>query len=83
MVNSNLEVLRRVEYKWIPASNGKVPPNAVQFGKTSGGEVLYAGRANYSGSITPGKVQPSHSCLYIAFDGKELPVKEYEVLCLE
>lgn len=82
-VTANLEVLRRVEYVWVPASNGKVPANAVPFGKTAGGEELYAGRAVHAGSQTPGKIQPSHGCLYIAFDGKEVAIKQYEVLCLE
>lgn len=83
LVTANLEVLRRVEYVWVKSANGEVPPHAVPFGKTAAGEDLYAGRANYQGSVTPGKIQRSHGCLYIAFNGQEIPIKQYEVLCLE
>lgn len=83
LVNANVEVLRRVEYVWVRATNGQVPAHAVPFGKTASGEDLYAGRALHNGSQTPGKIQPSHGCLYIPYGGKEVAIKSYEVLCLE
>jgi hypothetical protein len=41
------------------------------------------GRALHQGTQTPGKVQPSHGCLYIPFEGAEIPIQEYEVLCIK
>lgn len=65
---------------WIHASNGSVPPGAVESGRTRSGEMLYVGRANYQNTLTLGKVHPSHGCLYIPYDGKEIAIKHYEVL---
>ncbi|XP_063701481.1 uncharacterized protein LOC134831623 [Culicoides brevitarsis] len=80
---NNVEVMREVRYHWVPCGDGAVPPSAVPFGSTADGETLYAGRANHEGSITPGKVQPSHGCCYIPFGGAEVACKSYEVLCLD
>jgi hypothetical protein len=52
-------------------------------GMTTDGEPLYMGRALYQGTQTPGKIQPSHGCLYIPFNGEEVGMTEYEVLCLK
>lgn len=49
-------------------------------GKTLDGENLYMGRCLHEGTQTPGKIQPSHGCLYIPFNGDEISVREYEVL---
>uniref|UniRef100_T1H389 DUF3421 domain-containing protein n=1 Tax=Megaselia scalaris TaxID=36166 RepID=T1H389_MEGSC len=65
---------------WVPASNGFVPPNAIESGNTSDGEPLYIGRGHYHGSLTPGKVHPSHGCLYIPYGGAEHRLDDYEVL---
>lgn len=61
-------------------SGDNIPPNAVPAGNTEDGEVLFVGRANHEGTVTIGKVQPSHKVLYIPFGGQEVPVPEYEVL---
>ncbi|XP_066600369.1 natterin-3-like [Prorops nasuta] len=76
----NFEVLCHSEFTWEFASNGNVPPEAVVAGQTSSGEPLYVGRVLHNGSQTIGKVQQSHGCLYIPFDGEELSFKDYEVL---
>lgn len=34
----------------------------------------------YDGMLIPGKVHPSHGCLYICYDGEEISMNEYEVL---
>lgn len=52
-------------------------------GKTLDGENLYMGRCLHEGTLTPGKVQQSHGCLYIPFNGEEISVKEYDVLVLK
>ncbi|KZC08966.1 hypothetical protein WN55_11429 [Dufourea novaeangliae] len=76
------EVLCLGEFAWEFRSNGDVPSDAVIAGKTSDGEPLYVGRVLHNGSQTVGKIQPSHGCLYIPFDGEELSFKDYEVLVL-
>uniref|UniRef100_A0A8D8V9P8 Natterin-4 n=1 Tax=Cacopsylla melanoneura TaxID=428564 RepID=A0A8D8V9P8_9HEMI len=66
---------------WVASSNGNVPPQALQIGRTVQGEPLYAGRVAHAGTVTPGKIHPSHGVLYIPWGGKELNFNEYEVLC--
>ncbi|XP_073952262.1 uncharacterized protein isoform X2 [Choristoneura fumiferana] len=80
---NNIEVCcaRPERIRWIESRNGSVPPNAVVAGNTSNGEPLYIGRAKHEGSLTPGKVHPSHKNMYISFAGKEIPHNTYEVLC--
>lgn len=79
----NIEVLcaRPESLRWVPASNGSVPPGAIPGGRTESGETLYVGRARYQLSITPGKVHPSHHSCYIGFAGAEVAHKMYDVLC--
>ncbi|KAL0811175.1 hypothetical protein ABMA28_009606 [Loxostege sticticalis] len=79
----NIEVLcaRPENLRWVPASNGSVPPGAIEGGRTGTGETLYVGRARYQLSVTPGKVHPSHKCCYIGFGGAEVSHRIYDVLC--
>ncbi|XP_043492095.1 natterin-3-like [Polistes fuscatus] len=79
---SDFEVLCQSEYVWEFCSNGSIPADAVAGGETRDGETLYIGRVLHNGSQTVGKVQPSHGCLYIPFDGEELSFKDYEVLTI-
>lgn len=44
------------DFRWIPSSNGHVPPDAVEAGKTIEGEILYVGRAYQNGVPCVGKV---------------------------
>ncbi|XP_045780238.1 uncharacterized protein LOC123877483 [Maniola jurtina] len=67
--------------RWVPASNGSVPPGAIPGGRTSTGETLYVGRARHQLSVTPGKIHPSHGSCYIGFGGAEVAHKMYDVLC--
>ncbi|CAG9794925.1 unnamed protein product [Diatraea saccharalis] len=78
----NIEVLcaRPENLRWVPASNGSVPPGAIAGGHTVSGETLYVGRATYQLSVTPGKVHPSHKCCYIGFAGNEVSHRVYDVL---
>jgi len=76
------EILCGSHYIWVSGHNGSVPPNAMATGKTRDGEVLYIGRGHHAGSLTPGKVHPSHGCLYIPYGGKEISLKSYEVLTI-
>ncbi|XP_059610669.1 natterin-3 isoform X2 [Phlebotomus argentipes] len=77
------EVLRTGDFVWEFAMNGEVPEGAVEVGQTVDGEKLYMGRCIYNGTQTPGKLQASHGCLYIPFDGEEVSVTEYEVLVIK
>lgn len=74
------EILCHGNVSWVPSANGHIPPNAVPGGRTKTGETLFIGRARHQGSLTVGKVQPSHNTLYIPYGGKEVAVKSYEVL---
>lgn len=38
------------------------------------------GRGHYANSLAVGKVQPSHGCLYIPYQGTEIKLEKYEVL---
>lgn len=77
----NFEVLKGKEkhYAWMPASHGNVPERAVSTGSENG-EDLFVGRAPFEGSMTIGKVHPSHGCIYIPFNGMEVRLPDYEVL---
>lgn len=74
------DILCGGETKWVRCFDGQIPAGAITGGLTSDNEILYIGRGNYEGSLTVGKVQPSHSILYIPFDGEEIPLQDYEVL---
>lgn len=74
------EVLSGLRYQWIPAANGDVPPAAVKVGRAADGDFLYPGRGHHEGSLTVGKVHPSHGCLYIPYGDEEVKLTEYEVL---
>lgn len=65
---------------WVPTSGENIPPNAVPGGQTEDGETLFVGRVNHEGTVTIGKVQPSHKCLYIPFAGQEVPFTDFEIL---
>ncbi|XP_071440631.1 natterin-4-like [Hetaerina americana] len=65
---------------WIGASNGYVPAEAFVAGK-DGSTDLYVGRARYNNAFVPGKVHPAHGTCYIPWGGKEISLKNYEVLC--
>lgn len=74
------EVLVGRSVKWKSEKNGKVPRDAFAAGRAQNGETLYIGRAHHMGSLTLGKVHPTHGCLYMPFGGGEVSQKEYEVL---
>ncbi|KAM3956516.1 uncharacterized protein ACR2FA_009524 [Aphomia sociella] len=78
----NIEVLcaKPDHLRWVPSSNGSVPPGAIPGGRTASGETLYVGRARHQLSVTPGKVHPSHNSCYIGFAGAEVAHKVYDVL---
>lgn len=52
---------------------------AFHLGK-DGNEDIFIGRGPFQGSLTVGKVHPSHRCLYLGYNGKEERLNSYEVL---
>lgn len=77
----NFEYLsgRERYFSWVPASDGNIVDGAVWTGDDNG-EMLYVGRAAHEGSLTIGKIHPSHSCIYIPYGGGEIGIAQYEVL---
>jgi len=74
------DILVGGDVQWKRERNGKVPHGAYPGGHTRGGEILYIGRVDHDNFTTVGKVHPSHGCLYIPYQGKEMSFKDYEVL---
>lgn len=56
IVKDDFEILRTGDFVWEFATNGEVPENAVEAGRTADGEKLYFGRCLHEGTQTPGKV---------------------------
>lgn len=52
---------------WIDSEGGAVPSNAVVGGQTNDGETLYIGRVLHNGTVTVGKIHPSHGCCYFPY----------------
>lgn len=78
--HNEYEVLCGGSGTWVPASNGQVPPNALPAGESEEGEPFFIGRAEHNGTVTVGKVQPSHGVCYIPYGGEEMAYSEFEVL---
>ena len=77
--HNEYEVLCAGGGQWVPVRDGNIPANAVPGGETADGEPLFIGRATHDGTVTVGKVQPSHGCCYIPYGGQELSYKEFEI----
>jgi hypothetical protein len=76
----NFDILIGSDVKWKKEKNGKIPKGAFPGGRTASGETLFIGRGDHSRSLTVGKVHSTHGCLYIGYGGKEVALKDYEVL---
>lgn len=76
------DVLCGCSTMWVPVQGDAIPPQAQPAGETEGGEPLFVGRVNHEGSLTIGKVQPSHGTCYISYGGQELAFQNYEVLLI-
>lgn len=79
ILKEQFEVLINTGFKWVSATDGYVPENAVIGGQSLSGETLYIGRAMHNGQNTPGKICRRSKCIYVACGG-EVSSKEYEVL---
>ncbi len=56
---------------WVEGTGSDIPVNAVPGGVEDGGETLYIGRVLHEGTVTVGKIHPSHGVCYVAY-GKYL-----------
>lgn len=81
VVKLTFQVLCDFPGQWLATSGGSIPPNAVPAGQSEDGETLYVGRVVHDGSLSVGKVQPSHGVLYVPYAGQELSFGDYEILC--
>ncbi|XP_055837518.1 uncharacterized protein LOC129905913 [Episyrphus balteatus] len=79
---SEFEYLVGMGYTWVYGivEGFDIPPGAVWTGHTQDGEKVYVGRGHYHGSLTPGKVHPGYPKLFIPYGGKEVKMKDFEVL---
>ncbi|XP_037938754.1 uncharacterized protein LOC119671937 [Teleopsis dalmanni] len=76
----NFQVLAGAGFLWTSCDNGSIVPGAIPAGHTADGETLYVGRAYHAGSLSIGKIHPSHGCIYLPFGGEEIQASSYEVL---
>ncbi|KAF4517326.1 hypothetical protein B566_EDAN007278 [Ephemera danica] len=77
-------VLCGVKPTWVQVNQGdEIPHNALPGGRTTDGETLFIGRVPHEGTVTIGKVHPSHASCYIPYGGEEVGFPEYEVLVRE
>ena len=70
-------------WKWVPASNGLLPPGAVPGGKDESGEVIYIARAFHEHEIPAGYVSPSQKCCIYPWGCTTHQTSDYEVLVVE
>ncbi|XP_018343738.1 PREDICTED: C3 and PZP-like alpha-2-macroglobulin domain-containing protein 8 isoform X2 [Trachymyrmex septentrionalis] len=77
---TDYQVLCGCKPTWVPVNGGNIPPNAIPGGETEDGEPLFVGRVHHEGTVTIGKVQPSHNVCYIPYAGSEIASSEYEVM---
>ena len=72
-------------YAWVAAKDGDVPEGAVKAGHENGGAPLYVARAwvTRHSVCTIGKLNPEDNCCHVPWAGRELQVRQYEVLCYD
>jgi hypothetical protein len=70
-------------YRWVDSSvaYGTVPPNALHGGRDADGHPIFVGRAYHEGDLIPAKVIPGKNAAYVAHNGEEHQVEEYQILC--
>jgi len=78
--NYEVLVIPEDQVSWVATSGETIPPNSIIGGLSVEGETLYVGRAPHEGTLSIGKVHPSHGVLYISYGGGEHSYSEYEIL---
>ena len=76
-----------MDYHFVFATGGAIPPGASPHGNEATGEPLWVARSPgrtdpffFHGGIHPGKVRPGFGAAFIPFGGNEESVRDYEVL---
>ncbi|CAL8093538.1 unnamed protein product [Calicophoron daubneyi] len=67
-------------YDWVADSDGHVPDDAVEAGRSSQGDKIYIARSRINGEPVVGKVQDGLDCAYFPYGGEEHVKTNYEVL---
>lgn len=65
---------------WVAASGDNIPRDAFGAGFEASGAPLYICRASYKGGTHPGKARPGFHGCNIGYGGKEITVRDYEVI---
>ncbi|KIG17525.1 hypothetical protein DB30_03226 [Enhygromyxa salina] len=66
--------------RWMTATQGQIPDDAIKYGQEANGEPLFAARAKHANGLHPGKVRLAFGAANIPYGGKELKETTYEVL---
>jgi len=67
-------------FNWVASGGKSIPDNAIPGGYTEDRETLFIGRTSHCGTLTVGKIHPSHGTLYIPYGGLEIGFPIYEIL---
>ncbi|XP_019862394.1 PREDICTED: uncharacterized protein LOC109591017, partial [Amphimedon queenslandica] len=70
-------------WKWVPASNGLLPPGAIPGGRDESSEVIYIARAFHENEVPAGYVSPSQKCCIYPWGCTTHQTLNYEVLVVE
>jgi hypothetical protein len=66
--------------KWMPAFGGNVPPKAIPGGLENDGSTLFIARAKHEEGLHPGKIRKEFQSAHIPWGGREIHIRDYEVL---
>jgi hypothetical protein len=73
----------RADGNWLARTGGDIPWDAVVGGNESDGTRLYICHAEHGGGVHPGKIRPEFGGCSIPVGGRELIIRNYEVLVPE
>lgn len=65
--------------RWVARADGNIPQRAPVVGNEADGSPLYMCRAQFNGSLAPGKIGPSTGSCNIGYGGKEYTIYSYDV----
>ncbi|XP_044252719.1 uncharacterized protein LOC123003790 [Tribolium madens] len=68
-------------FEWVHCSDFNIPPNAVKCGKDIDGSDIFAGLSYYQRDELPCKIVPKRREAYVSYDGREIKVNDFKILC--